>query len=81
MSPVSWSTYEQLLADLIDQSSPRLCYDRGTLEIMSPSPEHERVNRVLALLIELTAEELDIDIESLGSMTFMREDLARGFEP
>jgi Uma2 family endonuclease len=79
--PVSWETYEKLLADLIDQSSPRLCYDRGTLEIMSPSPEHERVNRLLALLIDLTAEELDIDIESLGSMTLKREDFARGFEP
>ncbi|MGI9303569.1 MAG: Uma2 family endonuclease [Gammaproteobacteria bacterium] len=78
---VSWETYEKLLADLIDQSSPRLYYDRGTLEIMSPSAEHERANRLLALLIDLVAEELDIDIESLGSTTFKREDLARGFEP
>lgn len=78
--PVSWGTYEQLLTDLIDQSSTRLCYDQGTLEIMSPSPEHERFNRTLALLIDITAEELGIDIDNLGSTTFKRENLARGFE-
>lgn len=78
---VSWETYERLLADLADQSSPRLTFDRGTLEIMSPTPEHEELNRTIALLVEVVAEELGVDIRSLGSATFRREDLARGFEP
>jgi len=30
---ISWKTYESLLADYASQSSPRLTYDRGTLEI------------------------------------------------
>jgi len=34
---VSWQTYENLLADLTDSSAPRLTYDRGVLELMSPS--------------------------------------------
>ncbi len=34
---VSWETYERLLSDLSDRSSPRLTYDRGRLEIMSPT--------------------------------------------
>jgi Uma2 family endonuclease len=37
---VTWRTYEQLLADLVDRSAPRLTYDRGVLEIMSPTHEH-----------------------------------------
>jgi len=78
---VSWRTYENLLADLADSSAPRLTYDRGVLEIMSPSAEHERLNRTLALLVEVVAEELAIEIENLGSTTFRREDLERGFEP
>ncbi len=78
---VSWQTYENLLADLADSSAPRLTYDRGVLEIMSPSVEHERLNRTLALLVEVFAEELAIEIENLGSTTFRREDLERGFEP
>jgi Uma2 family endonuclease len=77
---VKWETYEHLLADLENSSAPRLNYDRGTLEIMSPLPEHERYNRTIALLIELLAEEMGIDIENLGSATFRREDLEKGFE-
>ncbi len=78
---VSWATYEKLLADLANQSARRLTYDRGTLEIMSPLPDHERYNRILTLLITVLADEQGIDIEDLGSTTFRRADLARGFEP
>ena len=78
---VSWETYERLLSDLSDRSSPRLTYDRGRLEIMSPTEEHEELNRSLALLVEAVAEALEIDIRSLGSTTFRRQDLERGFEP
>jgi Uma2 family endonuclease len=78
---VSWETYEKLLADLADQSSTRLTYDQGTLEIMTPSNEHEIYNRTIALLVEILAEEMSIDIASLGSSTFKRDDLERGFEP
>jgi Uma2 family endonuclease len=81
LTGVSWNTYEQLLADLENQSAPRLSFDRGLLEIMSPSSEHERYNRTVALLVEVLAEELDIDVDNLGSTTFRREDIERGFEP
>jgi Uma2 family endonuclease len=50
-------------------------------EISSPSKEHETVARVVALLVELIAAEIDLDVESAGSTTFKREDPARGFEP
>jgi Uma2 family endonuclease len=78
---VSWTTYEHLLADLSNQSSTRLTYDRGILEIMYPLPEHEEWNRTIALLVEVLAEEMRIDIRNFGSTTFRRADLARGFEP
>jgi Uma2 family endonuclease len=78
---VSWETYERLLADLRDSSVPRLTYDRGTLEIMSPSSEHERYNRTVAQIVEELAVELDVHVESLGSTTFRRGDIDQGFEP
>lgn len=78
---VSWATYERLLDDLKDSSSPRLTFDKGVLEVMSPSAEHEESNRTIALLVEVLAEEFGIDIRSLGSTTFRREDLEQGFEP
>lgn len=78
---VSWRTYESLLEDFADRGSPRLTYDRGTLEIMSPTKQHEELNRILALLVDTACEELGLDVQSLGSTTFRREDLERGFEP
>src|SRR5206468_2708611 len=73
---IRWETYESLLVDLADCSAPRLTYDRGTLEIMSPFAEHEVCNHTLALLVELIAEERDLDLANLGCTTFKREDLA-----
>lgn len=78
---VSWETYESLLADHLDCSSPRFTYDRGVLEIVSPSTKHERVNRNLSLFVEVLAEEMNLDVDNLGSTTFRRADLERGFEP
>jgi Uma2 family endonuclease len=78
---VSWNTYERLLMDLNDSCAPRLTYDRGTLEIMSPASEHERHNRTIARIVEELAVEMNLDFDALGSTTFRREDLDRGFEP
>ena len=78
---VSWETYERLLAEHADNSAPRFAYDRGELEIMSPNPEHERTNRRIAQLVLAVADEMGITAEDLGSTTFRREDLERGFEP
>ena len=78
---IGWNTYELLLADHENNSAPRFTYDRGELEIMSPNPEHERINRTIDLFVEVVAEELGLDTENLGSTTFRREDLKRGFEP
>ncbi len=81
LNNVSWETYEKLLEDLADSSAPRLTFDRGTLEIMSPTFEHERFNRLLASFVEEAAEDLDVEVENAGSTSFRRADLDRGFEP
>jgi Uma2 family endonuclease len=78
---VNWETYERLLADQEEASGPRLYYDCGTLEIMSPSDRHERTKDTLALAFQLIASEMGIDFVSTGSTTFRREDLKKGFEP
>ncbi len=77
----SWGTYERLLAEREERRSPRFFYDRGVLEIVSPSFEHEQIARVIASLVEELAVELDIDVVGAGSTTFKREGLSRGFEP
>ncbi|MGO8788357.1 MAG: Uma2 family endonuclease [Terriglobia bacterium] len=81
LSHVSWETYESLLADYSDTRAPRFTYSEGMLEIMSPTAEHEKLNRTLAAIAELVAEETGIEFEGLGSTTFRRLDLKRGTEP
>ncbi len=78
---IAWDLYERLLESNPDSSSPRLTYDQGELEAMSPSAEHERLNRAIQLLVSLVAYELGIRISSLGSTTFRRQEIQRGFEP
>ena len=78
---VQWETYERLLADQGDSSGPRLYYDCGTLEIMSPSSKHEILKETISLLFQLLATEAEIDFVAAGSTTFRREDLHKGFEP
>ncbi len=78
---ISWETYQRLLAAHAGSSAPRFAYDRGTLEIISPLAEQEEPNRAIALLVEVVAEELGLDLRNLGSTTLKREDVRRGVEP
>lgn len=78
---VSWDTYERLLAEHQESNTTRFAYDRGVLEIMILSLRHEKLKQTLATLVEVFAEEIQLDNTGAGSTTFRREDLKRGFEP
>src|SRR5205809_3072191 len=78
---ITWETYQRLMEERGERPKPRYAYDRGRLEIMVTSYEHENLKHIIATLIELLAGELEIDIEGAASTTFQREDLAQGFEP
>jgi len=79
LSGISWKTYETLLEELSDRRL-RLTYNRGNLEIMAPSPEHELSKEVLGRFIDNIAEEFDVNIYPLGSTTFKQPELS-GAEP
>lgn len=78
---ISWSLYENLLAEIGDDGKARLSYYRGDLEFMTPLFEHERSNRSIERLISTLAETLDRDYALAGSMTIKRPDLEAGKEP
>jgi Uma2 family endonuclease len=78
---VTWETYERLITEHGERCGTRFTYNEGVLQIMVVSSRHERPNRRLATLVEVLAEEWALDIEQLGSTTFKREDLQKGFEP
>jgi Uma2 family endonuclease len=78
---ISWKTYESLVNELAQQRGIRLTYDRGNLEIMTPSAPHGKSGELLGNFVEVLTDELNVDICSLGSLTCKRQDLARGLEP
>ncbi len=78
---ISWETYQRLMDERGERPKPRYAYDRGRLEIMVTSYEHENLKHDLATLVEVIAEEMELDIVGAASTTFQREDLAQGFEP
>ena len=78
---VSWETYEKLLSDDEGRRVPRLTYDQGVLELVTPSMPHEEDARTITRIVDLVAANLRIPIRSVGSTTFRRKDLERGFEP
>jgi Uma2 family endonuclease len=80
LSGVPWRSYERLLRVFADRHL-RITYDRGALEIMTLSPEHERFKCLLSYLILVLIEELGWNMASFGSMTFKRKKRRRGLEP
>lgn len=78
---ISWETYEMLLRDRGDRPSPRITYDRGRLEFMSPSDEHEEHKHLIGLLLVFWAIEKRVPQRGLGSMTIRKRQLLRGVEP
>ena len=58
-----------------------LTYLRGTLEIMTTSPFHEQLKKLIARLVELHALVREVRILGFGSATYRREETERGLEP
>lgn len=79
LSGISWKLYEQLRENP-DNWHVRMAYDQGTLELMSPSPDHETIKGLIGQLIEAFTEEMRIPRRSLGSTTWKRNDRTKGLE-
>lgn len=77
---VDWATYEAALQPLGEHPSIRLAYDGESLEIMSPSPEHEAWAKQLDPIITDVAAGLRLPCRALGSTTWRNEAEERGLE-
>lgn len=77
---VSWEMYEQLLEIFAQRPIPRMTYYQGTLELMTPLPEHERYGWTFGRLIIILCEELGLEILGLKSTTWRSKPKAAGKE-
>ena len=78
---VPWRDYSRFLRLFADRPGYRLTYDRGVLEIMSPSRPHDRLSRLLARIVGVIIDELGLDFSDGGSTTLRRRKKHKGAEP
>lgn len=81
LSGVTWEHYVVELALRGEKSVPRLAYLEGALELMSPSKDHEKITSYLGRLIEVYAEEHDIELSPYRSWTLKSGPNHAGGEP
>ncbi len=81
LNNISWQEFETILEELGEHRAARIAYDNGTLEIMTPLPEHERNKENLGDIVKALLEELDIEFCALGSTTFKNQEMTKGIEP
>ena len=78
---VPWQCYVAIGDALPDRPGLRMTYDRGSLEFLTTSPEHEIYKKRMGRLLETLVEECGLLVEPIGAMTMRREELERGLEP
>ncbi|MEM9213146.1 MAG: hypothetical protein AAGD25_02270 [Cyanobacteria bacterium P01_F01_bin.150] len=78
---VSWQGFQTILGALEgDRSAQLTYYNNGILEIMTPLESHESDSGLIGQFIEITTEELDLTIKTMGSSRLSRNTLG-GAEP
>jgi Uma2 family endonuclease len=78
---ISWQQYEILRQTLEEVSGTRMAYLDGTLEIMTPSPEHESAKATIGTLLDVYLIQKGIRFYKCGSPTIKNQDKVRGKEP
>lgn len=78
---VPWRMYVRLLRVFADRPAVHVTYDRGTLELMTLSHEHESLGYLAARLVDALTEELGLPVKGGRSTTFRRRKRRRGLEP
>ena len=81
MHAVPWAHFEAQLALRGDAAAPRMAFLDGTLELMTPSRDHERIKSYLGRLIEAYALERGVELTPYGGWTLRQAPRAAGVEP
>ncbi len=77
---VDWQTYTRMLRAFAERPTIRLTYDRGSLEIMSPSLVHDSPSDLLGAFVRVLTEEMGLPIKGGGSTTLRKRKKLRGIE-
>ena len=79
---VTWEQFEAILEEREAAGiRTRIAYIKGTLEIMSPLPIHERPHRIIGHIVTALLDIQERDWEDFGSTTFRKKAKQVGLEP
>ncbi len=78
---VSWEDYEGLLVQVGEAPGLHISYDKGTLQVMTTSPEHEKYASFIGRLVSTLSLRLRINILFFGSATIKKRKQQKGSEP
>jgi len=78
---LDWSGFQQIRTLLTERTRTCFTYYAGVLEITMPLELHERLARLIELLIRILVVEQGLKIKTMGSTTLEREDLLKSAEP
>jgi Uma2 family endonuclease len=79
---VTWEQFEAILTEREAEGiRTRIAYIKGTLEIMSPLPIHERPHRIIGDIVKVLLDVQGRDWEDFGSTTFRKKAKKAGLEP
>ena len=76
----SWELYEALTRAIGDHQPVRVAFDGESVELMSPSQDHDELKAQAASLIRALADVLAVACKGIGSTT-QRQPTERGLEP
>ena len=77
---VTWDGFQTIFDALGGDRTAQLTYYNGILEIMTPLEPHETASGLIGQFIEITTEELNLNIKTMGSTKLSRSELG-GAEP
>lgn len=78
---ITWQTFKTMLAEMGSERANKISYRQGNIEIMTPQKPHESSNRLIEVFIGVLCEELELEVNRVGSLTLTRDDLEYGAEP
>ena len=81
LSGVSWTEYLAINEACSDTPNLQISFCDGVLEIMTVGFPHEKYSRLFSALLRTLAEELEIDVEEVGSTTLRLGSKQAGAEP
>jgi Uma2 family endonuclease len=80
MNGITWDAFESFLS-MRGNALPRVSYLEGTLELMSPSKDHEILKKYFAAVVEEYLDHLGIVYDGAGSWLLKHAPLGAGLEP